>query len=84
MNVGDIVVLSEKEVRDAFVDHMGEEYNPYEPFHQEELMDIRRRLLEDYQFGIILKQLGDYRYSVYWMPGGGIINDYKTSFERLR
>ena len=84
MNVGDIVVLSEKEVRDAFVDHVGDEYDPEEPFHQEELEDIRRRLLEDYQFGIILKQVREDLYSVYWMPGGGIINDYETAFERLR
>ena len=84
MNIGDIVVLSESEVRDAFTDYVGDEYDPQEPFHQEELIDIRRRLLEDYQFGIVLKQVDKGRYSVYWMPGGGIINDYDTSFERLK
>ena len=84
MNVGDIVVLSEDEVIDAFRDNTGEEYDPEEPFHQEELEDIRERLLADYRFGIVLKQVREDLYSVYWMPGGGIINDYKTSFERLK
>ncbi len=84
MNIGDIVVLSEDEIRDAFVDTEGEEYDPEEPYHQEELEDIRRRLLEDYRFGIVLKQVSEDRYAVYWLPSGGIINDYDTSFERLR
>ena len=72
MNVGDIGVLSEDEVIDAFRDTEGEEYDPEEPYHQEGLEDIRRRLLEDYQFGIILKQVREHLYSVYWMPGGGL------------
>ena len=50
MNIGDIVVVSEDEVIDAFRDTEGEEYDPEEPYHQEGLEDIRRRLLEDYQF----------------------------------
>ena len=83
MNIGDIVVLSEDEVTDAFRDTEGEEYDPEEPYHQEELEEIRERLLMDYRFGIILKQVGDYRYAVYWLPSGGIINDYETSFKRL-
>ena len=86
MNVGDIVVLSEDEVIDAFRDTNveGEEYDPEEPYHQEELEEIRERLLADYRFGIVLKQVDEYRYSVYWMPGGGILDDYETSFERLQ
>mgnify|MGYP003642953293 CR=1 FL=1 len=84
MNVGDIVVLSEDEVIDAFRDTNDEEYDPEEPYHQEELEDIRERLLADYRFGIILKQVDEYRYSVYWIPGGGILDDYETSFERLK
>ena len=28
--------------------------------------------------------IDEYRYSVYWMPGGGILDDYETSFERLQ
>ena len=84
MNIGDIVVLSEDEVIDAFRDTNDEEYDPEEPYHQEELEEIRERLLADYRFGIVLKQVGDYQYSVYWLPSGGIINDYETSFERLK
>ena len=86
MNIGDIVVLSEDEVIDAFRDTNveGEEYDPEEPYHQEELEEIRERLLADYRFGIVLKHnsaYGGYRIDYRMIDSTG--EDWVGGSERM-